>query len=358
MRINEAKDCIKELYANTSVVTALISERGVGKTSAYKQCAEELDIEYIALYAAALEGPDFMGLPAKDLEKGITRYLAPQFLPTKAAIESGLYGNEGILVLEEINRVPSDTVSVLYPLLLENKINGHELGDGWRIGVTMNPDTLNYLVNSLDDAMLDRFISISVEPFIDDYLTYSRHIGGNDDVLAFLSAHPDMLLMTNNAADASIMSKSPTPRGWTKVQEIMNQCSLPDRLLVELISGIVGPVASASFVGFLNDRNIEVPSSGGIIAKYSSQRQRVNRLLEEGQMPVLTKVIEKVIEKMTQEDHGVKQIDLFLKDLPDELKIYFYKLLGRDRKDIFDYVSQRSEVFEDVSDLILDAMIS
>lgn len=29
-----------------------ISERGVGKTSAYKQCADELGIGYIGLYAA------------------------------------------------------------------------------------------------------------------------------------------------------------------------------------------------------------------------------------------------------------------------------------------------------------------
>ena len=35
MRISEAKACIKELYKNTSEVTALIGERGVGKTSAY-----------------------------------------------------------------------------------------------------------------------------------------------------------------------------------------------------------------------------------------------------------------------------------------------------------------------------------
>ena len=76
-------------------------------------------------------------------------------------------------MLEEINRVPSDTTSVLYPLLLEGKINGHHLAAGWKIGVTMNPDTLNYSVNSLDDAMLDRFVAIEVTANLDDYLEYS-----------------------------------------------------------------------------------------------------------------------------------------------------------------------------------------
>ena len=104
MRISEAKQCIKELYLHTESVSALISERGVGKTSAYKQCADELGIGYMGLYAAALEGPDFMGLPDKDREKGITRYLVPQFLPTIQAVKEGLFPPRGMLVLEEINR--------------------------------------------------------------------------------------------------------------------------------------------------------------------------------------------------------------------------------------------------------------
>lgn len=201
MKISEAKDCIKELYLNTGSVTALISERGIGKTSAYKQCADELGIGYINLYAAALEGPDFMGLPDKDREHKVTIYLAPQFLPTVQAVEMGMYPEKGILVLEEINRVPSDTVSVLYPLLLEKKVNGHALARGWTIGVTMNPDTMNYLVNSLDDAMIDRFVSIEVTAEIDDYIDYSLKNNPNDEVLAFLQACPDMLLVVKKAAE-------------------------------------------------------------------------------------------------------------------------------------------------------------
>ncbi len=356
MRISEAKDVIKELYEQTHSVTALISERGVGKTSAYQQCATELNIDYIALYAAALEGPDFMGLPAKDMEKGITRYLAPQFLPTKAAIESGLYNNRGILVLEEINRVPSDTISVLYPLLLENKINGHELGDGWRIGVTMNPDTLNYLVNALDDAMLDRFIAIQVEPSIEDYVAHSRKNGGNEQVLDFLKDFPDMLLVTNRSSEAGILSKAPTPRGWTKVQEIMSNVTLPNHLLNELIAGIVGPTAAAAFVGYIGKLTVAVPSSKGIVSDYTLERSKVLRLIEKQQTPVLTKVIEKVIALMEESEHMVAMIDAFLDDLPDELKMYFYKLLGRERSDLFDYYEDRSLVFESVSDMIIDRM--
>lgn len=354
MHINEAKDCIKELYMNTSAITALVSERGVGKTSAYRQCAEELDIGYMPLYAAALEGPDFMGLPVKDLEMGVTRYLAPQFMPTKEAINAGLYPEKGLLILEEINRVPSDTVSVLYPLLLENRINGHELGDGWRIGVTLNPDTMNYLVNALDDAMLDRFISIDVEPSIDDYIDYSRNHKGNETVLNFLKDFPDMLLVTNGASATA--SKSPTPRGWTKVQEVINFCRLPDHLLHELIAGIVGPIAAASLVGYMGKLTIAIPSAGGILTDYDSQRSKVLNILDKQQTPALIKVLDKVVALMEEEEQMVVMVDALLGDLPDELKMYFYKVLSRDRQDVFDYYGDRSLEFEHVSDMMIDRM--
>jgi len=358
MRISEAKECIKELYQNTNCVTSLISERGVGKTSAYKQCASELGIEYIDIYAAALEGPDFMGLPVKDIENGVTKYLAPQFLPTKAAIKSGLCGEQGILVLEEINRVPSDTISVLYPLLLDKKINGHELGEGWKIGVTMNPDTMNYLVNSLDDAMLDRFISIEVNPFIDDYIEYSKANGGNEVVMDFLRTHPDMLLIKNKQVDASLVEKSPTPRGWSKVQEIMNTCTLPDKLLMELISGIVGPVGASSFYGHISTQKLNVPSADKICSDYQLERSAVVSLVEKDLLHVLSGVIEKVVAKLKMDKDMVDEIDLFLSDLPNELQVLFFKLASRESESKFEFYSNESKIFSEISDEILEVIIA
>ncbi len=178
-------------------------------------------------------------------------------------------------MLEEINRVPSDTVSVLYPLLLEKKINGHELGDGWAIGVTMNPDTMNYLVNALDDAMLDpalfRFGSTRTLRIIS---RIRRETGPDEDVLAFLRACPDMLLVTKKAADSTALYKSPTPRGWTKVQELRRSCAVGERLMRELIAGVVGPQAAAAFYGFLQDRGPAVPAARTVLECYEDAARR------------------------------------------------------------------------------------
>jgi len=356
MKISEAKECIKELYLNTRSVTCLVSERGIGKTSAYQQCAAELDIGYIGLYAAALEGPDFMGLPDKDREKGITRYLAPQFLPTVQAVREGLYPERGLLVLEEINRVPSDTTSVLYPLLLEKRINGHDLAPGWTIGVTMNPDTMNYMVNSLDDAMLDRFIAIEIQANLDDYLEYSQANHPNDDVLCFLQACPEMLLVVKKSADSTALSKSPTPRGWTKIQEIMNNCRLSPFLLKELVAGIVGPQAAAAFYGFLENKQIRLPSVQQLLADYPVVRPIVQEMLTNNRVDLLNYVIKRVVAVFKLEDRELHQLDQFVNDLPEELQLLFFKNLAAKREADFVQVSENIAAFDLIAEKMVDIL--
>ena len=357
MRISEAKKCIMELYLATDCVTALISERGVGKTSAFQQCAKELGIGYMGLYAAAMEGPDFMGLPDKDRETGITRYLAPQFLPTCNAVDKGFFPEKGLLVLEEINRVPTDTISVLYPLLLERKINGHSLAPGWKIGVTMNPDTLNYSVNSLDDAMLDRFVAIEITANLEDYIDYSLRNGPCDDVLAYLTACPDMLLRVKKAADSTAATKSPTPRGWTRVQQLLNSCQLPEKLMQELISGTLGPETTASFYGYLKNRTYAIPPAAKILTDYGSVRPEVTRLVSGGRLDLMGLVLKKTVTLMDGSAAQCENLNQFLSDLPEEFQLMFFKALAVEKPEIFLPVVEKTDAFNALADQVVGLLL-
>jgi len=356
MRISEAKECIIELYKNTDSVVALVSERGIGKTSAFQQCAAEMGIGYMGLYAAAMEGPDFMGLPDKDREKGITRYLAPQFLPTINAVQEGFFPDNGLLVIEEINHVPTDTISVLYPLLLERKINGHSLAPGWKIGVTMNPDTLNYTVNVLDDAMLDRFIAVEVTADIDDYIAYSIQNDPYDDVLAYLKACPDMLLRVKKAADSTATSKSPTPRGWTKVQQLFNRCSLPDKLLQELISGILGPETAASFLGYLKNREYTIPSAAAILSDYESVKPQMENLMQNGRLDIVSLVMNRVVSLVDGTGSQCDNLDKMLADMTNEFQLLFFKILSNEKPELFLEIAGQIKMFDSISDQLMQSL--
>jgi len=86
-----------------------------------------------------------------------------------------------------------------------------------------------------------------------------------------------MLLRVKRAADSTTTSKSPTPRGWTKVQQLFNRCSLPDELMQELISGILGPETGASFLGYLKNRDYTIPSAAEVLSKRSKNKHFCNR---------------------------------------------------------------------------------
>ncbi len=356
MRIHEAKECVKQLFLHTDSVSALVSERGVGKTSAYRQCAEELGVGYHGLYGAALEGPDFMGLPDKDRESGLTRYLAPQFLPTKQAVDAGLFPPRGLLVLEEINRIPSDTTSVLYPLLLERRINGHALAEGWRIGVTMNPDTMNYSVNTLDDAMLDRFVVIEVTAHLDDYLDYSWNHEPNDEVLTFLKTSPDLLLVVKKASDSTATTKAPTPRAWTKVQELLNRCTLPDNLLRELVSGLVGPQAAASFFGFRQTKDVRIPATDLILTKFSEAEPDLTALVDRGRLDLLGLVVGKVVWAFRDDPVHFENLDRFVGWLPEEFRVLFLQKVARQRPDEFALLASRVPTFAAAGEVVLGTL--
>ncbi len=351
MKISEAKEVIKELY-KTKYVTALVSERGVGKTSAYRQCAEELGIGYIDIYAAALEGPDFMGLPDKDIENNRTRYLPPSFLPTMDSVNFGKHLKEGLLIIEEINRVTPDTISVLYPLLLERRINGHQIADGWKIGVTMNPDNLNYTVNTLDDAMIDRFITLNIEPDLDEYISFSQNNGINLTVINFLKKFPEMLLQINK--ENMSQNRAPTPRGWSKVQEILNIGNLKQHIKQEVISGIVGEFASASLFGYISNISDNFIDGKEILNSYESVKKRIDTIINNHKAEELMIIIRSVITYMENSKSHILSLNNFLNELPQEFRLMFYREISLKRPELIREIFSELDTFNDISDQIID----
>jgi hypothetical protein len=218
----------------------------------------------------------------------------------------------------------------------------------------MNPDTMNYLVNSLDDAMIDRFISIEVTAEIEDYVEYSLKNKPNDNVLAYLQACPDMLLVTKKAADSTALSKYPTPRGWTKVQELMNHCKLEDKLMRELIAGIIGNQAAASFYGYLRNRDIKIPSTSVLLGNYSLARENILNLINKKHIEIINYVIKKLVLSFQPESQQLSCLEQFLEDLPQELQVLFYKYLSVKRPETVEALTEHSKIFDDISEKIVD----
>lgn len=361
MRLSVAKEKVKSILQNTTVVPALLGERGIGKTEVLKQVAQELGWGYQAVYPSSLEGPDFMGLVVKDLDAGVTRYLAPEFLPVEKSVERGLFPEQGLLVVEELNRAEVQTIHTLYPLLLERKINTHKVHDGWKIAVAMNPDSVAYTTVSMDMAALDRILVIPVEPHLDDYIDYSLATEEYDrDVLDYLNVYPDMLLVTDQADSADTMGKSPCPRAWTRVQHLRVKARIgikEDPGDVEIVAGLVGSKAASSLFGYLRDREVRPIPAEDVIKHPEEAIKQIEHIIEKGRYDVLNITVRELVVHLPMATKSLSRIEQFALALPEELQVMFAKLIHEKRRQDFTKIVSAWPTFKSkVFSRILDAV--
>lgn len=357
MNINETKDFTKKIFKNNlSVVPAYVGVKGIGKTEALKQVAEEMGIGYQAVYPSSLQGEDFMGLLIKDLESKTTRYLAPDFFPTNSAVKHGLFPKEGVFVLEELNRADTQTISALFPLLLERKINGHELADGWRMAVSMNPESMEYTTNTIDNAGMDRILPINVNPDLEEYASYMiKHGLGHDDIMNFLFINKEML---NQDSIKDNMGKSPSPRGWTKACEIFNHCTLSEGEKRTVLNGLIGPEASASFIGFMKDRDIVYPVAEEILKNYDKKQQKIiKKIVESNRYDIMHLTLKKLsMQTDVKNEKHITNLGKFLADLDYEMKTVFAKQVSMEREDPMELFNKlpeyRDQIIEKLMSLV------
>jgi hypothetical protein len=178
----------------------------------------------------------------------------------------------------------------------------------------------------------------------------------NDDVLAYLQACPDMLLIVKRTADAAALSKSPTPRGWTKVQELLNNCNLNEKLMYELIAGILGPETASSFFGYLKDKSFKIPAIDILLNNFEDVKPVIMDILNKNRLDILNLVIKKTVMSFELNDIHMKNLNAFLEMLPDEPGILFYKVLATKRMDDFEDVVKHIHSYDRVSDRIIGIM--
>ncbi len=346
MNVELTKNFVEKIFNNTRIVPALVGVKGIGKTEAVKQLADRMGIGYQAIYPSSLQGEDFMGLLIKDLESRTTQYLAPDFFPTQNAIDKGLFPEKGILVLEELNRSDTQTISALFPLLQERRINNHELAEGWHLMVCMNPETLEYTTNTIDNAGMDRILPINVEPDLDEYANFMIRSGqNNDSILNFLYINRDMFNMDKITDDGS---KTPSPRGWTKTADVMNNCELTDEELNTTLLGLVGPEAAAAYIGFLKDKDIHYPDADEILNNYGDRQIAIVRdIMLKFRYDVLTLTLRRLaLEADPDNETHMKNLNMFASDLDSETKIVFVRILLAERKDEFSKILSKMPEFQ------------
>jgi MoxR-like ATPase len=236
--------CIAEKQIHRPVT--LVGESGVGKSSILQQVADDLKIGYIDLRAATQEAGDLIGLPDKSGDK--TVWLNPQWWPE--------VGTRGILVLEELNRAPTEIRQCFFQLLTEWKMHQHTLPSGWVIFAAINPDgtKAGYQVEGLDPAMINRMALINVELSVDDWLTWAHKNKVHAAVIGFIASHKELLHKVKESG------AWPSPRSWHGVSDFLKAEIIEENMMTDVVSGLVGNESAATFCQWMR-KNYEKPVS-------------------------------------------------------------------------------------------------
>jgi len=283
MNIQELKQLIP-LAHKANVTLAVVGPHGVGKSQTFVQYAKENDMKLVDLRLGQCDIGDLLGLA--DFKKDAngnnikTEFKPPNWFPLEK-------NSKGILFLDEINLARQDVLQAVFQLVLDRKLHEMVLPKGWIVACAMNPDTEDYSVTSfVSEALKDRFLWVKFTPTNEEYFQYCESSSMNKDLLDFLRLNPEVL--SAKLADFSLEVK-PSKRSWSTVDRLLS-LGLPQSILLETISGMVGMEAASQFVAYL-EKNRDRPLSGTeILDSWSESKVRATKYATytEGRHDLLT----------------------------------------------------------------------
>jgi hypothetical protein len=250
---------------NTHQPVLLWGESGVGKSETVARVAAMLGIGFVDLRLGQMEPGDLVGLPIDEVIDGrkVMRWSRPEWMPTEG---------RGIIFLDETNRSGKEVRNAVFQLLLDRRINTHELPDGWIIVGACNPPTDDYdMVDTTQDhAFVSRFLHVAFQPTADEWLTYAEQHNFDWSIRAFIADDTGNLGQRHAQLPDGI---APTPRSWSILARLLST-GLPHHLEMDVAAGLLGiPVAAAWLK--LREDSVRPVKADEVLADYPAHRSRI-----------------------------------------------------------------------------------
>lgn len=322
MKVPEAKIFIKALVEHEVPLTpCLVGAMGIGKSQIVAQVAKELGIGLIDLRLAQMETGDLVGIPY--LQKDKTFWGKPGWWPEE--------NTKGILLLDEINRAPNDVRQAVFQLILadhkgQRKLHTHVLPKGWAVIAAMNPDNGEYQVETLDKAMVRRFIMLTVQPDVESWLLWAKENVGEKNapkvdpaITAFIAANKNLLNLTENF-DVEV---KPSSDAWTMLSQLRGANVIPYEAEFEIMAGLVGKESATAFRKWL-DANYKRPVNGEeILNKYDEVEEKLKEQRNDEWYATKLDLLTHLATNKELNKKQTENLKRFIKDSPADIQAAF-----------------------------------
>ena len=371
----------------------LMGGHGIGKSEVVKEAARRLGIPCVDIRLSQCDVGDLKGMPF--LVNGRTFFAPPDFFPLreddakelqkqlglKDNISLGLYGDKGILFLDEINRANREVQQAAFEIVLDRRLNMRSLPEGWRVVSACNDNDDLYSVIDFDPAFLDRFFVIKFRPEQDEWFDWAKKSNVHDAVYMFLRKFNNYLYPTNEAVKTATTAKNKVhgPRSWAHLSrsihamqkshkdgvlafDILDRSQKSMDFLYKVAQGHVGLMAATEFKGFI-ETDYQSLDANVILNKWDEDvAKRLQAVVDANRIPELanynTIIIEFVKDKIKKNLNQKQSENLvkYCRTVPNEVCADFWKKFNSDCRDVSTQWYKESCVAKDVKDRILGVL--
>lgn len=252
-------------HGKTPVSIEVVGESGIGKTSSILQLAQETNLNFVKLNLAQIEElGDLVGFPIRQFEVTNgkeTKYVDENVIDD--ARQSGfkptgnnrmsycppewIAGKEegGILLLDDWNRADMRFIQAVMELVDRQQYISWSLPKNWHIILTSNPDTDDYIVNSIDAAQKTRFISVDLKFDVECWARWAEENHIDSRCINFLLMHPELVSKKVNSRSIVMFFNS-----ISSIESFENSLGL-----IQMIGeGSVGTEFASMFSMFINNK--------------------------------------------------------------------------------------------------------
>ena len=323
-----------DMYKESQIVPYLEGESGIGKTSIIEQYATEMNMDCIIMGVASLDHIEFYGRTVStDIVAGFNDEKFTVFkksIPNWVSriVQNDENNKETLLFIDELNRAEPQNLQSLMNLILKKEFGSDsiKLPDSLFIVCAGNPiDDGNYLVESLDKAMLSRMAIVKVVTTLESWKkNYALRYDSKHDRQTI---HPLMInYLDDNRADFLLESSEDDmsdpgmdPRRWDMVSRLLYSYEKSDKNstnLVALLSTVASKEVAPKLVNYINKSSVltfsKIQKQLEEFLQSSNEKDFYSYLLEEkSNDPDYLKLI-KSIQSQWENSQPVTQVNILI----------------------------------------------
>lgn len=263
-----------DIYKESQIVPYLEGESGIGKTSIIEQYAKVKDMDCIIMGVASLDHIEFYGRTVStDIVAGfndqkftVFKKSIPNWVST--ILQNDKNNKKTLLFIDELNRAEPQNLQSLMNLILKKEFGSDsiKLPESLFIVCAGNPiDDGNYLVESLDKAMLSRMAIVKVKTTLTSWKKNYALL--HDKKNNRQKVHPSIIsYLEDNRADFLLESAEDDmsdpgmdPRRWDMISRLLYSYEKTEKNandLVSLLSTVSSKEVTPKLVNYLKSSKV------------------------------------------------------------------------------------------------------